>query len=243
MTASRSLGMRTAARSCRAELDAYFFRLYGIDDRDDVDYILETFQTETGGLKHNDIAKYGTYRTKDLVLDVYDRMVAADAAGRAYETEIKPSPGQGHRHPGSEKIIGQGTPLTVRTGAPVQGMEPMPDSSGAHQVTRRELLDIRERQWRRCLRGVSLVAEAEIPEARRTQVALALGCFIPVKGRWSGGPLPRPVACLPRRGHDRRRGDRLRAGHVLACVLGARVRRQHQRPACLGRGVRRRTHG
>ena len=48
----------------RAELDAFFFRLYGIDDRDDVDYILETFQTETGGLKHNDIAKYGSYRTK-----------------------------------------------------------------------------------------------------------------------------------------------------------------------------------
>ena len=29
----------------RAELDAFFFHLYGIDDRDDVDYILETFQT------------------------------------------------------------------------------------------------------------------------------------------------------------------------------------------------------
>ena len=83
----------------RAELDAFFFRLYGIDDRDDVDYILETFQTETGGLKNNDIAKYGTYRTKDLVLDAYDRMAAAKAAGRAYETPITPPPGQGPRHP------------------------------------------------------------------------------------------------------------------------------------------------
>ena len=43
----------------RAELDAFFFRLYGIDDRDDVDYILETFQTETGGLKHNEIREHG----------------------------------------------------------------------------------------------------------------------------------------------------------------------------------------
>jgi hypothetical protein len=83
----------------RAELDAFFFRLYGIDERDDVDYILETFQTQTGGLKHNEIAKYGTYRTKDLVLDAYDRMAAADAAGQAYETEIKPFPGHGDRHP------------------------------------------------------------------------------------------------------------------------------------------------
>src|SRR5262249_16106526 len=55
----------------RAELDAFFFRLYGIE-RDDVDYIMETFQTESGGLKNNDIAKYGTYRTKDLILEVYD---------------------------------------------------------------------------------------------------------------------------------------------------------------------------
>jgi hypothetical protein len=83
----------------RAELDAFFFRMYGIDDRDDVDYILETFQTETGGLKHNDIAKYGTYRTKDLVLATYDRMAAADATGVPYTTAITPPPGEGPRHP------------------------------------------------------------------------------------------------------------------------------------------------
>jgi hypothetical protein len=82
----------------RAELDGFFFRLYGIE-RDDVDYIMETFQTETGGLKNNDIAKYGTYRTKDRVLDVYDRMAAADAAGLPYVTPISPPPGDGPRHP------------------------------------------------------------------------------------------------------------------------------------------------
>src|SRR5512139_4163996 len=60
----------------RAELDAYFFHLYGIA-RDDVNYILETFQTENGGLKNNEIANYGTYRTKDLILAEYDRMAAA----------------------------------------------------------------------------------------------------------------------------------------------------------------------
>jgi hypothetical protein len=84
----------------RAELDAFFFRLYGIE-RDDVDYIMETFQTESGGLKNNDIAKYGTYRTKDLILDVYDRMSAADAADVPYETTITPPPGDGPRHPAS----------------------------------------------------------------------------------------------------------------------------------------------
>ena len=82
----------------RAELDAFFFRLYGIDDRDDVDYILETFQTETGGLKHNEIRDHGEYRTKRLVLTEYDRMAAADAAGVPYESPLALPPGQGPRH-------------------------------------------------------------------------------------------------------------------------------------------------
>ncbi len=82
----------------RAELDAFFFRLYGIE-RDDVNYIMETFQTESGGLKNNDIAKYGSYRTKETILEFYDQMTAADAAGTPYETPIAPPPGQGPRHP------------------------------------------------------------------------------------------------------------------------------------------------
>jgi hypothetical protein len=82
----------------RAELDAYFFHLYGIE-WDDVDYIMETFQTETGGLKHNDIAKYGSYRTKETILEFYDRMATADAAGLQYATPITPPSGHGPRHP------------------------------------------------------------------------------------------------------------------------------------------------
>jgi hypothetical protein len=82
----------------RVELDAFFFRLYGIEP-DDVDYIMETFQTETGGLKHNDIAKYGSYRTKETILEFYDRMAVADATGLPYETPIAPPPGHGPRHP------------------------------------------------------------------------------------------------------------------------------------------------
>jgi hypothetical protein len=83
----------------RAELDAFFFRLYGIDDRDDVDYILETFHTETGGLKHNEIRDFKEYRTKRLVLTEYDRMAAADAAGTPYQSPLPDPPGRGPRHP------------------------------------------------------------------------------------------------------------------------------------------------
>lgn len=91
----------------RAELDAYFFHLYGIG-RDDVDYILETFQSDAGGgLKNNEIADHGTYRTKDLVLAEYDRMAGHGLDlttplidGEDYVSPLTPSPGHGYRHPG-----------------------------------------------------------------------------------------------------------------------------------------------
>ncbi|MGH3249311.1 MAG: hypothetical protein ACRDOI_24320, partial [Trebonia sp.] len=63
----------------------------------------ETFQTDKGGLKHNDIAKYGTYRTKDLTLAAYDAMVvsttpAVGAPSVRYSSPLTPPPGQGPRH-------------------------------------------------------------------------------------------------------------------------------------------------
>ena len=78
----------------RAELDAAFFHLYGIE-RDDVDYIMETFPI----VKRKDIAAHGSYRTKEAILKIYDAMAAAKAAGTSYQTELTPPPGQGARHP------------------------------------------------------------------------------------------------------------------------------------------------
>lgn len=60
----------------RGELDAYLFHLYGIS-AEDTSYILEIFQSESGGLKNNEIAKYGEYRTKRLVLTEHDRMATS----------------------------------------------------------------------------------------------------------------------------------------------------------------------
>jgi hypothetical protein len=77
----------------RAELDALFFHLYGID-RDDVDYIMETFPI----VKRKDIATHGTYRTKNLILDIYDATAAAVRAGKPYQTRLDPPPGHGTRH-------------------------------------------------------------------------------------------------------------------------------------------------
>ncbi|MFW0786139.1 hypothetical protein AAFP35_16650 [Gordonia sp. CPCC 206044] len=55
----------------RAELDAAFFHLYGIE-RDDVDYIMDTFPI----VKRKDEADFGEYRTKRLILEAFDRMAS-----------------------------------------------------------------------------------------------------------------------------------------------------------------------
>jgi hypothetical protein len=83
----------------RAELDAAFFHLYGVE-RDDVDYIMETFPI----VKRRDIERYGSFRTKELILHVYDAMAEAARTGRAYQTILDPPPGQGQRHPASTRV-------------------------------------------------------------------------------------------------------------------------------------------
>ena len=78
----------------RAELDAAFFHLYGID-REDVDYIMETFPI----VKRKDEQRYSSFRTKELILDVYDAMAEAVRTGVPYQTILDPPPGHGPRHP------------------------------------------------------------------------------------------------------------------------------------------------
>jgi hypothetical protein len=78
----------------RAELDAMFFHLYSID-RDDVDYIMETFPI----VKRKDIHQYGTFRTKDLILQIYDSMADATRTGKLYQAILDPPPGYGPRQP------------------------------------------------------------------------------------------------------------------------------------------------
>lgn len=82
----------------RAELDAAFFHLYGVE-RDDVDYIMETFPI----VKRKDIAARGRYRTKDAILQIYDTMQVAIDGGERFVTVLDPPPGEGPRHPAQEE--------------------------------------------------------------------------------------------------------------------------------------------
>ncbi|MEP0547501.1 MAG: N-6 DNA methylase [Rhodothermales bacterium] len=89
----------------RAELDAAFFHLYlGTPEawaeepealrqsfptpRAAVAYVMDTFPI----VKRKDEKAHGSYRTKDMILAVYDRLQQAAEAGAAYETILDPPP-------------------------------------------------------------------------------------------------------------------------------------------------------
>lgn len=71
----------------RCELDALYFHLYEIE-RDDVDYIMETFPI----VKRRDEEKFGEYRTKKLILEIYDEMAECKKNGTQYQTKLDPPP-------------------------------------------------------------------------------------------------------------------------------------------------------
>ncbi|MFI6630761.1 Eco57I restriction-modification methylase domain-containing protein [Nonomuraea fuscirosea] len=90
----------------RAELDALFFHLYGIS-RDNTAYILDTFPIT----RRKDEAKYGSYRTKELILAEYDRMTAAGVSlenplidGENFVSKLTPAPGHGPRHAARDEM-------------------------------------------------------------------------------------------------------------------------------------------
>ncbi len=72
----------------RAELDAAFFCIYGFSE-EDVKYVMETFPI----VKRRDEARFGHYRTKRLIFDVYRKMAHAIASGVPYEPILDPPPG------------------------------------------------------------------------------------------------------------------------------------------------------
>ena len=56
----------------RAKLDAVFFHLYGVTDRDDVRYVYSTFPI----VEREEIAAYGSYRSRDLCLSWMNALAA-----------------------------------------------------------------------------------------------------------------------------------------------------------------------
>ncbi|MBW2119305.1 MAG: N-6 DNA methylase, partial [Deltaproteobacteria bacterium] len=71
----------------RCELDAAFFHLYGVKE-DQLDYIMNTFPT----VRHKDLKRYGEYRTKKTILELFDQMNQAINEGSKYTDAVSPSP-------------------------------------------------------------------------------------------------------------------------------------------------------
>jgi hypothetical protein len=69
----------------RCELDAAFFHLYGLN-RDDTDYVMDTFPI----VRKNDEKAHGEYRTKRVILEIYDAMAEAAKTGKTYQTRLDP---------------------------------------------------------------------------------------------------------------------------------------------------------
>lgn len=71
----------------RCEVDAAFFRLYGLS-REDAAYVMDTFPI----VRKNDEKVHGEYRTKRVILEVYDAMTEAEKTGKPYQTRLDPAP-------------------------------------------------------------------------------------------------------------------------------------------------------
>ena len=78
----------------RADLDAGFLHVYGLN-RGEAEHALDSFSVVR---KYED-RDYGEYRTKRLVLEAYDRMaLAAAAGGTGWQPLADPPAGHGPRH-------------------------------------------------------------------------------------------------------------------------------------------------
>ena len=72
--ARRSSGMKRNATTLRARLDALYFHLYGLS-REDAGYLLDTFPI----VRRQDEARFGSYRTRDLILAYMNALAVGDA--------------------------------------------------------------------------------------------------------------------------------------------------------------------
>jgi hypothetical protein len=78
----------------RAELDAAMLHLYGLA-RLEVEHVLDSFPV----VRKYEERDHGEFRTKRLVLEIFDAMSKAAERGTPYRTMLDPVPGHGPRHP------------------------------------------------------------------------------------------------------------------------------------------------
>ena len=94
----------------RCELDAAFLHMYGIA-RPDVDYIMDTFPI----VRRKDEAAHGEFRTKRVILEIYDEMADAMRSVQPYCTRLDPPPADPRvAHPPREGAGWRDAPMDSR---------------------------------------------------------------------------------------------------------------------------------
>jgi hypothetical protein len=113
----------------RAELDAAMFHLYGLT-RPEVEHVLDSFFV----VRKYEERDHGEFRTRRLVLEIFDAMVAAVGSGLPYRTVLDPPPGHGPRHPNQDDQARRDVrqPETTRRQPPVHHLRP--DGTGARHT-------------------------------------------------------------------------------------------------------------
>jgi hypothetical protein len=71
----------------RCELDAAFFHLYGLN-REDTAHVMDTFPI----VRKHDEKAHGEYRTKRVILEIYDALAESTRTGTPYQTRLNPPP-------------------------------------------------------------------------------------------------------------------------------------------------------
>ena len=70
-----------------AELNAAVFHAYGVG-RTDAEFIMDSFPI----VRRHDEGEHGEYRTKRVILEIYEKMAAAVRTGTVYVTPLDPAP-------------------------------------------------------------------------------------------------------------------------------------------------------
>jgi hypothetical protein len=72
----------------RAEIDAAVLHLYGLN-RTQTEWLIDSFTV----LRKDEESDHGEFLTKRIFLEVYDELSESKRAGRAYQTRLRPAPG------------------------------------------------------------------------------------------------------------------------------------------------------
>lgn len=77
----------------RSELDAAMMHVFGYG-RSEVEHVMDSFSV----VRKYDERDHGEFRTKRMILEIYDEMAKAAANDSVYTSPLDPAPGQGPRH-------------------------------------------------------------------------------------------------------------------------------------------------